>query len=44
MKNLILYHTEDKNLSRRKEWYTREGTRYYSGNLLIPDDLDVIQL
>ena len=44
VKNLILYHTEDKNLSRRKEWYTREGTRYSSGNLLIPDDLDVIQL
>lgn len=44
VKNLILYHTEDKNLKVRKRLYTEEGKRYYSGNLLIPDDLDVIEL
>ena len=37
--NLILYHTEDKNISRRKELYTEEGRQYYKGNLWIPDDL-----
>ena len=38
--NLILYHTEDKNISRRKELYTEEGRQYYKGNLWIPDDLE----
>lgn len=42
--NLLLYHTEDRNIHRRKELYTAEGKQYYSGNLLIPDDLDVITL
>lgn len=42
--NLILYHTEDKNISRRKELYTAEGKTYYNGNLLIPDDLETIEL
>ena len=42
--NLLLYHTEDRNILRRKELYTAEGKQYYSGNLLIPDDLDVITL
>lgn len=32
--NLILYHTEDKNLEERKRLYTEEGKAYYSGNLL----------
>jgi len=42
--NLILYHTEDKNISRRKELYTEEGRQYYKGNLLIPDDLETFEL
>lgn len=44
VKNLILYHTEDKNIERRKELYTQEGSRYYTGNLLIPDDLETMEL
>lgn len=44
IKNLILYHTEDKNIKRRKELYSEEGKRYYNGNLFIPDDLEVIDL
>ncbi len=39
-KNLILYHTEDKNLANRRELYTAEGSLYYHGNLIVPDDLD----
>ena len=44
MKNLVLYHTEDKNIARRRELYTAEGQPYFSGNLYVPDDLDVIEL
>ena len=44
IKNLVLYHTEDKNIKNRKELYSKEGRQYYSGNLLIPDDLEVIEL
>ncbi len=42
--NLILYHTEDKNILKRKELYTGEGAEFYHGNLFVPDDLDVIEL
>lgn len=42
--NLILWHTEDKHLSERKELYTKEGSMYYHGNLYVPDDLEVIKL
>lgn len=44
VQNLLLYHTEDRNLARRKELYTAEGKQYYSGNLWIPDDLETIIL
>ena len=43
-KNLILYHTEDKNLANRRELYTAEGSLYYHGNLIVPDDLERIVL
>lgn len=43
-KNLLLYHTEDKNLARRKELYTAEAKQYFSGNVFVPDDLEVIEL
>lgn len=42
--NLILYHTEDKNIANRKKLYTEEGKQYYHGNLLVPDDLERILL
>lgn len=44
IKNLILWHTEDTNLTQRKALYTAEGKNYYDGNLYVPDDLDVITL
>ena len=44
VKNLLLYHTEDKNMKNRKELYTAEGKQYYQGNLYIPDDLEEIEL
>lgn len=42
--NLLLYHTEDKNIERRKELYLSEGKNYYTGNLFVPDDLETIDL
>ncbi len=44
VKNLLLYHTEDKNISNRAELYAEEGSKYYNGNLLIPNDLDSVEL
>ncbi|MBQ9394216.1 MAG: MBL fold metallo-hydrolase [Proteobacteria bacterium] len=44
VRNLIIYHTEDDNLRMRKVLYHAEGSRYYSGNLLIPNDLETIKL
>lgn len=44
IENLILYHTEDKNIERRKELYLAEGKEYYHGNLYIPDDLERFEL
>ncbi|MBQ7169688.1 MAG: MBL fold metallo-hydrolase [Synergistaceae bacterium] len=44
VKNLILYHTEDSDLARRKERYTAEGSQYYSGNIFVPDDLETITI
>ena len=42
--NLILWHTEDKNIKVRKERYTKEGLAYYKGHLLVPDDRERIVL
>lgn len=44
VKNLLLYHTEDRNLLNRRELYREEGRRYYHGALWVPDDLDAIEL
>lgn len=44
IKNLLLYHTEDKNLSNRKELYIDEGSAYYNGNLFVPYDLESVEL
>lgn len=44
VRNLVLYHTEDKNIAKRKELYTKEGAQYYSGRLWVPDDLETIVL
>lgn len=42
--NLVLYHTEDKNISQRKTLYTAEGGEFYGGNLYVPDDLETLEL
>lgn len=44
VENLLLYHTEDKNLDKRKELYLAEGRAYFRGNLYVPDDLETLTL
>ncbi|SJU61627.1 ribonuclease Z [Clostridioides difficile] len=44
VKNIILYHTEDKDLLHRKELYIKEGSKEFNGNIFVPDDLEIIDL
>ncbi len=44
VENLILYHTEDKNLSCRRERYRQEGRAWFTGNIWVPEDLEVLEL
>ncbi|MDO5570231.1 MAG: MBL fold metallo-hydrolase [Bacteroidales bacterium] len=44
VKNLVLYHTEDKSLDKRKESYTKEAAENFKGNVFVPDDLETILL
>ncbi|WHH57120.1 MBL fold metallo-hydrolase [Petroclostridium sp. X23] len=43
-KNIVLWHTEDDTLSKRKILYTEEGKQYFDGNIIVPDDLEQIML
>ena len=42
VKNLLLYHTEDKTLDTRKVCYTEEAAQGFSGVVYVPDDLEII--
>ena len=44
IKNLILYHTEDTHMTDRKALYQAEGQQYYSGNLIVPDDGEQLEI
>lgn len=44
VENLILYHTEDKNIARRKALYTAEGAPLFCGRLFVPEDLETFEL
>ena len=44
IKNLVLWHTEDKHAGNRRELYMEEGSRDYHGNLYIPEDREIIDL
>lgn len=41
---LLLYHTEETHLKDRKRLYTEEGKQYYSGRLLVPDDMESFEV
>ncbi|ARD68046.1 MBL fold metallo-hydrolase [Eubacterium limosum] len=42
--NLVLWHTEEKNLLNRKKRYKAEGKKYFKGKIYVPEDLDMIKL
>lgn len=44
IRNLVLYHTEDKDLKNRKRRYTKEAAEVFRGTIYVPDDLEVIEL
>lgn len=44
VKNLILYHTEESHGKDRKELYTKEGQENFNGKVIVPDDLEVIEI
>lgn len=44
VKNLVLYHTEDRNLPVRKIKYTAEASSVFPGKVFVPDDLECILL
>lgn len=44
IRNLILYHTEEKTVATRKENYTREAAEHFKGNIIVPEDLESIEI
>lgn len=44
IKNLILYHTEESHKKQRKELYTKEAQKYFNGNVIVPNDLEIIEI
>lgn len=42
VKNLILYHTEESHGNDRKKLYTEEAKRIFDGNIIVPNDMEVI--
>lgn len=44
VKNLLLYHTEEKTLATRRETYTREAAQHFKGRIVVPDDLEEVLL
>lgn len=43
VKSLLLYHTEEKTIATRKEKYTAEAKQFFSGDVYVPEDLEVIE-
>lgn len=44
IKHLLLWHTEDSQLERRKLVYSTEAALYYGGSVWVPDDNEVLEL
>lgn len=44
VKNLVLYHTVDKNIENRKKLYKSEGEKIFKGNLFVPYDLEILHI
>jgi len=44
VKNLILFHTEENHGNDRKKIYEAEGKKYFNGNVIVPDDMEEIEV
>lgn len=44
VKNLILYHIKDEDVLNRKSRYIEQNKDLFSGNLYVPNDLDIIEI
>lgn len=44
IKNLILYHTEETHGQNRTALYLKEGKEYFNGNIIVPDDLEELEI
>ena len=44
VKHLVLYHTEDTHLDTRAETYRAEVAQYFKGDIIVPCDLQTIEL
>lgn len=44
IKNLILYHTEDSHGEERKKLYIQEAQEYFKGKVIVPDDMEILEL
>lgn len=44
IKNLILYHTEESHKEKRKELYEKESQEYFNGKIIVPNDLEIIEI
>ena len=44
VKNLLLYHTEDTDLPHRKAFYTAEAAQEFTGHIVVPDDLERVEV
>lgn len=42
VKNLILYHTEETHGNDRKKIYTEEAQSVFDGNIIVPNDMEII--
>ena len=42
VKNLILYHTEETHGNDRKRLYTEEAQSVFDGNIIVPNDMEII--
>ena len=43
VEKLLLYHSEEMNLEKRKQLYTNEAKLYFNGNIYVPDDLEIFK-
>lgn len=44
IRNLILYYTEESHKDERKKLYIEEAQSYFNGNVIVPNDLEIIEI